>query len=501
MKGCFYGPHHNDTWDYVESCFDIPPGGWWRLHTNRRGNVLQVTNATQHHTNFLAALREIVQQYPELPDAIEFDGPVESVATLLAMPKQRIQDVVFLHGTTDAFLDDILVNGLRPRSETNVCPTYGARYDAPAGRCDWIYLTTQHNTAAMAARDAVRQHGGAGIILAVGPGLRESYAEIDEDADAFTVEESLATLGNIAYRRTISPQLLRVHEKLVNQTTWQKVGSTMLRTALVRQELSWLKRYLTMSDADKGRDLADRFSGEFVEWLQDEFPPDDTITTEGYDVTEVVAAVEDGRYEVLYDIVGVVAEAFLRSADRNPNLTNNADTPSYFFFDYQGIVKNQWLIHFTDQAYDIVRDGFTVGVDDLSRLGLTVFLNQRAKPGGYNFAYTLDAFERYGRRESEHSWKYGREAVLFRASGLELWHSGDEEPQVIFWGPSARDRIELNQNSYYEWDERYKERVEADGWVVDACDGAGALFGAEKLTTVVGWVVRNFDQYRNKLVC
>lgn len=236
MKGCFYGPHHNDTWDYVESCFDIPPGGWWRLHTNRRGNVLQVTNATQHHTNFLAALREIVQQYPELPDAIEFDGPVESVATLLAMPKQRIQDVVFLHGTTDAFLDDILVNGLRPRSETNVCPTYGARYDAPAGRCDWIYLTTQHNTAAMAARDAARQHGGVPIILAVGPGLRESYAEIDEDADAFTVEESLATLGNIAYRRTIPPQLIRVHEKLVNQTTWQKVGSTMRRFALYESE-------------------------------------------------------------------------------------------------------------------------------------------------------------------------------------------------------------------------------------------------------------------------
>ena len=228
MRGCFYGPHHNDVWDHAESCLDLPPGNWWRLYTNRRGDVLLVTNATQHHHNFLKALREIVQQYPELPDAIEFDGSVESVRELLSRPKQRIEDVTFLHGTTDAFLDDILARGLRPRSETNVCPSYGARYNAPAGRCDWIYLTTQHNVAAMAARDAARQHGGVPIVLAVGPGLRSSYAEIDEDSSALTVEQSLALLGNIAYRRVISPELIRVHEKLVNHTTWQKVG-TLLR--------------------------------------------------------------------------------------------------------------------------------------------------------------------------------------------------------------------------------------------------------------------------------
>jgi hypothetical protein len=39
--------------------------------------------------------------------------------------------------------------------------------------------------------------------------------------------------------------------------------------------------------------------------------------------------------------------------------------PSWFYFDYRGIVKNQWLIHFTDDAEGVTKDGFIYGVNQI----------------------------------------------------------------------------------------------------------------------------------------
>lgn len=101
-------------------------------------------------------------------------------------------------------------------------------------------------------------------------------------------------------------------------------------------------------------------------------------------------------------------------------------------------MPEQWLVHFTDHAWKIVRDGFKYGSEEADRLGLTTW---RKKHGpGYNFAFELDDVKRYSTDNASYrrKQKYGQQAVIFRSPGNKIFHIGDNEPQVIFYGPSAR---------------------------------------------------------------
>jgi hypothetical protein len=84
-------------------------------------------------------------------------------------------------------------------------------------------------------------------------------------------------------------------------------------------------------------------------------------------------------------------------------------------------------------------------------------------------------------------WKYGNEAVIFRASGIRTEHYGDEEPQVIFYGNTARDIIpvESGENKNYAFKSKLTGRI---------------LYEADDLQELVYWLVRHFDQYRKHLL-
>jgi hypothetical protein len=96
------------------------------------------------------------------------------------------------------------------------------------------------------------------------------------------------------------------------------------------------------------------------------------------------------------------------------------------------------MIHFTDHASDIAYEGFTRGISDPMRLGLTTHFSDRSKTQpGYVFAFLPNAARRYGwegRRP-----KYGKEAVIFRADAIVAYHNSDQEYQAISWGPEAED--------------------------------------------------------------
>ena len=165
------------------------------------------------------------------------------------------------------------------------------------------------------------------------------------------------------------------------------------------------------------------------------------------------------------------------------------DYPAWSFFDgTPELIKNQWLIHFTKDAYGIAENGFKYGVDDMSKLGLTTRLSEFDKKyGGYNFAYTLGDFERYARSGSYgDKYKYGGEAVVFNASGIKVWHYGDGEPQVIFYGNTAKNIIPIRFN--YD-----------DDFYVQSKKGR-VLYKNEKLPKVVDWIKNNYQQYRKNFV-
>ncbi|MCH9802154.1 MAG: hypothetical protein K0U62_11590 [Actinomycetia bacterium] len=149
------------------------------------------------------------------------------------------------------------------------------------------------------------------------------------------------------------------------------------------------------------------------------------------------------------------------------------ESPSWrYLHPRYGDEAYDWLIHFSDSAYDIAAEGFCRGVPHVETLGLTTLLSSfYFDTEGYNFAYPAEMAQRFGFNR----WgdpQYGKRAVLFRAPHMVFDHSTDNEPQAIFWGPSARDIIVI--------DFEYREPVlEADTLVLVADSGESVALWPE----------------------
>lgn len=166
------------------------------------------------------------------------------------------------------------------------------------------------------------------------------------------------------------------------------------------------------------------------------------------------------------------------------NTNDPSELPSASFFTptKKLIPRGTWLAHFTDEPDAIISAGFTKGTDDMDRLGLTTYRKNEYKSKGYNFAF--EATGRYAEFAAQKR-KYGRDCLLFQNSGVKAWHNGDEEDQVIFWGPEV-DKRGIIVLEYSEGD-----------WAVLANDRR-TLFTGE-FEAAVKWVIQNHHQYRRML--
>lgn len=152
--------------------------------------------------------------------------------------------------------------------------------------------------------------------------------------------------------------------------------------------------------------------------------------------------------------------------------------------DRKLLKRTTWLVHFSDDAYYIATEGFKKGVDDIGRLGLTSYLSKNEKEyGGYNFAFIANS---KSAKFAAMTHKYGSDAVLFQNSGVQAWHFGDEEYQVMYFGPNVNPKnIIYLKNDGGDWAVKSK-RTDENLYVGDY----------EKC---VEWVIKNYDQYRRHL--
>ncbi len=157
------------------------------------------------------------------------------------------------------------------------------------------------------------------------------------------------------------------------------------------------------------------------------------------------------------------------------------DSPPYLSMDYKEYVKPQWLIHFTNDADSIAENGFLIGHDEMYYgLHLTTYFKKRKGPG-YNFAFQT------GTRDASFAAmnsKYGNEAVVFWGDGVEIYHPGDEEKQIIFWGPS------INKNMIFP--------IKKDGseWTVHNEVNGNAIVSGE-LEKICTWIENNYRMLQN----
>jgi len=258
--------------------------------------------------------------------------------------------------------------------------------------------------------------------------------------------------------------------------------------ALISNPIIYLRDYLTMSDADKGKELIERYQWLFFEWLEEKYEIHDDLSAEEKLPEELLSLYEARELypDDLDKLPNSFFEEFLNSNITYQAISGEADAPSFLFMDFIDVVKNQWLIHFTDDAFSIASNGFNMGMGELEQLGLTThFTDEAKKYGGYNFAFDTSDFMKYA-PGSRGTWKYGKEAVVFRASGIKVWHHGDQEPQIIFFGETANSIVPIYENN--------------DGlWIVGQRPSGEPVYRHESLENVVDWVEANYNQFKRVL--
>lgn len=253
----------------------------------------------------------------------------------------------------------------------------------------------------------------------------------------------------------------------------------------ITKNMVYLRDYFRMSKEAKMEYLPHEYCYFFDDYLEEKHIDFDKPDEIGYDI-ELITWLENNKPEIYNEFA-----EYLYDKIENFNLNiSDSDYPAWSFFDDDPkVVKNQWLIHFTDNAKTISTEGFRYAVDDMTKIGLTTHLSEFDKSDiGYCFAYTLDDFHKYGRAASFSSteYKYGSEAVIFNASGIEVWHYGDEEPQVIFYSDTAKNIIPITGGE------------ELDYGVYNINNGR-LIYESNDMNDIVKWVETNFRQYRKQL--
>jgi hypothetical protein len=188
--------------------------------------------------------------------------------------------------------------------------------------------------------------------------------------------------------------------------------------AAVSNPLRDLVSYLDTPWRQKLEAFAEAFLDEWMEWVEteeDEYP---VYPTESDDVE---------------------LEHFYEMNHRIKLYEDPTACPAWMFLDYKGTNKG-WVVHFTNSAAEIAKDGFTRGVDEPDHLALT---REREKNGpGFNFGF--EAKNKHYVREAaydERPGNYGRQAVLCKVEYVRCSHNTDRYEQAIFWGPDAKVRI------------------------------------------------------------
>jgi hypothetical protein len=231
----------------------------------------------------------------------------------------------------------------------------------------------------------------------------------------------------------------------------------------------------------------------FLKWSR----ADDVLERVGVDrelLEEAAEEHDDTFYEMCDKIEKSLTDEEKSSFGDFMSHWHNAEAPTWAHVSLEKyrLPRQTWLIHFSDQAHKIQKEGFKYGVDQVDRLALTTWLHENEKKyGGYNFAFVAG---NKASLQAGSKFSYGKEAVMFQSSGVEIYHYGDEENQVIFWGQAIDPRMTVHLSSDgHDW-------IVVPGWKATsrALKDRGEIYRGT-LENVIDWVERNWQQYRKQI--
>ena len=151
----------------------------------------------------------------------------------------------------------------------------------------------------------------------------------------------------------------------------------------------------------------------------------------------------------------------------------------------KGRVVNGWLVHNSDRAMDIYREGFAVG----QPIGYLAYGKCTAsEDDNYGFAFRIDDAPEPAREDS--GLKYTRFAsggsIVFRGTGNAVDHYGDRERQVIFdiHDPTGCFLVIPSGKT---------------GWSVWGKNTGRPLLSGKTYRGCLEWIKENGWQYRNQM--
>lgn len=203
---------------------------------------------------------------------------------------------------------------------------------------------------------------------------------------------------------------------------------------------------------------------------------------------------------------------------RNDFKTRNYDEASGFVWsddaeDGKEIVHDEWMVHFSDYADKIAKEGFTQGNDYDGKLKSTTY--QRGKTeGGYNYAYLAsDVIGSKGSKFLDYLKERETPFVMFKGNGYRFHHNQDEEDQVVLNNIQKGTMVFVRR--FYDqwcvlstanpnWKNRTKDinpRPEDERFAMYNPRNIieGILYSDDDMDKVIKWVMNNFDQYHNKI--
>ena len=203
---------------------------------------------------------------------------------------------------------------------------------------------------------------------------------------------------------------------------------------------------------------------------------------------------------------------------RNDFKTRNYDEASGFAWsddaeDGKEIVHDEWMVHFSDYADKIAKEGFTKGNDYDGKLKSATY--QRGKTeGGYNYAYVAsDVIGGKGWKFLDYLKERETPFVMFKGNGYRFHHNQDEEDQVVLNNIQKGTMVFVRRlydqwcvlsTANPNWKNRTKDinpRPEDERFAMYNPRNIieGILYSDDDIDKVIKWVMNNFDQYRTKI--
>lgn len=181
--------------------------------------------------------------------------------------------------------------------------------------------------------------------------------------------------------------------------------------------------------------------------------------------------------------------------------------------DGKEIVHNEWMVHFSDYADKIAKEGFTKGNDYDGKLKSATY--QRGKTeGGYNYAYLAsDVIGGKGYKFLDYLKERETPFVMFKGNGYRFHHNQDEEDQVVLNNIQKGTMVFVRRlydqwcvlsTANPNWKNRTKDinpRPEDERFAMYNPRNIieGILYSDDDIDKVIKWVMNNFDQYRSKI--